>query len=174
MLRAARKKLPPSAYLASVAIFRETPAGKQFEPGPLDDAEKRLDAQVRLALQLSQGKPERAMKVLEEFLAGQNVPKADIAWCRRNLAMLYAVGGTQEDRKRAMELIKDVSDAGTSAEDLRSMANVLTTLARYLEGGDRIAVLIRAPAAIDEAYKVGKSPKDLFSLPVISLGGSSG
>jgi tetratricopeptide (TPR) repeat protein len=164
VLTAARAKLSISAYLSAAAVFRETPEGKNFDPGTLDNSEKRLYAQVRLALHLSQNKPEQATKVLEEFLAGKNLPQTDEAWGKRNLAMLYAVGGTPEDRKRAMELIKDVSDAGTTPEDLRSMASALATLASYLEGSDRIAVLTRAASALDGAYKAGKSPKDLFNL----------
>ena len=78
--------------------------------------------------------------------------------------MLHAVGGTPEDRKRAMELIANVEDAGTSAGELRSTASVLTTLARYLEGADRVAVLTRAAAALSTAYEKGKSPKDLYNL----------
>ncbi len=78
--------------------------------------------------------------------------------------MLYAVGGTPEDRQRAMELIKNVEDGGPSAEELRATASVLTTLARYLEGSDRVAILTRAAVALDAAYKKGKSPKDLFNL----------
>jgi tetratricopeptide (TPR) repeat protein len=78
--------------------------------------------------------------------------------------MLYAVGGTPADRKRAIELIKEVQDTGTSAEELRASASVLTTLGRYLEGSDRVDVLTRAAAALDAAYAAGKSPKDLYNL----------
>ena len=49
--------------------------------------------------------------MLEAYLAESDNQKVDAAWCRRNLAMLYAVGGTPTDRRRAMELIKDVRDA---------------------------------------------------------------
>ncbi|HEV3439058.1 MAG TPA: hypothetical protein VG122_16950, partial [Gemmata sp.] len=162
--RTARAKLPSSAYLAAAAVFRETPEGKDFDPEPRDASEKRMFAQVRLALHLSRGKSDEATKVLEEFLAAKNLPPADSAWGKRNLAMLYAVGGTPEDRKRAMELIQDTTDAGTTPDDLRAMASVLTTLARYLEGADRITILKRAAVALDAAYKAGKSPKDLFNL----------
>jgi tetratricopeptide (TPR) repeat protein len=160
----ARKKLTPAAYLAAAAVLCEMPAGKDFKPEPRDAAEERLYAQVCLALDLSRGKPEEATKVLEGFLEGKNRSETDVAWGKRNLAMLYAVGGTPQDRKRAMDLIKDVTDGGTSADDLRAMASVLTTLARYLEGADRITVLLRAAVALDAAYKIGKSNKDLFNL----------
>jgi tetratricopeptide (TPR) repeat protein len=164
-LNAARVKLTPQAYLAAVALFRETPAGKNFAPNLASPAEKRLYAQSRLAVKLSRNKPDEAMKALEEYLAEKELPKPDEAWARRNLAMLYAVGGTPEDRQKAMELLKDAAeDGGTSAEELRATASVLTTLARYLEGSDRVAVLTRAAVSLDAAYKKGKSPKDLFNL----------
>ena len=163
-LNAARGKIPPAAYTAAAAVLRATPQGKNFEPAFANPVEKRLFVQGCLAVDLSRGKPEEAAKVLEKYLAEGDLPRANSAWCRRNLAMLYAVGGTPEDRKRAMEFIKEVNDAGTSAEDLRATASVLTTLGRYLEGADRIAILTRAAEALDQAYKVGKSPKDLFNL----------
>jgi tetratricopeptide (TPR) repeat protein len=163
-LNGARGKLLPQAYFAAVAVLQETKQGTGFKPELTGPSDKRLLAQSRLALQLSLGKPEEAAKVLEKYLAEKDVPKSDAAWCRRNLAMLYAVGGTPEDRARAMKLIKEVNEAGTSADELRATASVLTTLARYLEGADRIAILTRAAEALDQAYKSGKSPKDLFNL----------
>lgn len=164
VMRTARPKLSLASYLSAVAVFQQTPEGKDYEPEPLNKSEQRLFAQVRLALHLSRGKQEQAAKILEEYLEGTNLAAVDMAWAKRNLAMLYAVGGTPQDRKRAMDLIKDVTDAGTSADDLRSMASVLTTLARYLEGADRITVLTRAASALEAAYQTGKSPKDLFNL----------
>ena len=163
-LSSARARLTPAAYLAAVSLLLETPVGKSFRPELTSLVEKRLFAQSRLAVKLSVGKPDEATTILEEYLAEKDLPKPDVAWCRRNLAMLYAVGGTAGDRQRAMELIKNVEDGGTSAEELRATASVLTTLARYLEGTDRIGVLTRAAVALDAAYKKGKSPKDLFNL----------
>jgi len=78
--------------------------------------------------------------------------------------MLYAVGGTPADRQRAMELLQDVKDMGSTAEELRATASVLTTLSRYLEGKDRAAVLGRATAALVRAHEASKSPKDLYNL----------
>ena len=106
----------------------------------------------------------RATAVLEGFLAEKDVREADAAWAKRNLAMLYAVGGTPADRQRATELLRDVTDIGTTAEELRATASVLTTLSRYLEGKDRADVLGRAVAALVKAYEVSKSPKDLYNL----------
>ena len=163
-LNAGRAKLSPAAYLAAASILQESPAAKEFSPILGSTAEKRLFTQAQLAVKLSCGKPEEATRILEKYLAEEDLPKADIAWCRRNLAMLYAVGGTPEDRQRAMDLIGKVEDGGTSTEELRATASVLTTLARYLEGHDRVMVLTRAAEALDTAFKQGKSPKDLFNL----------
>jgi tetratricopeptide (TPR) repeat protein len=163
-LNDAKGRLAPAAYVAAAAVLIETRAGANFEPRLENAPEKRLFAQARLALHLSRGMPQDAAKALEKYLIDQDLSKADSAWCRRNLAMLYAVGGTPADRQRAMELIKDVADASSSAEELRATASVLTTLARYLEGADRVAVLTRAALALDSAYKAGKSSKDLYNL----------
>jgi tetratricopeptide (TPR) repeat protein len=164
-LKAARGKLPPAPYLAAVAVFLETPGAGGFEPELSSPTERRLFAQARLAVKLSRGEPDEATQVLEEYLAGKDLSPTDLAWGRRNLGMLYAVGGSPEDRRRAMQLIKDAAvDGGSTVEELRATAGVLTTLARYLEGADRIAVLTRAAVALDTAHKQGKSPKDLFNL----------
>ena len=63
-----------------------------------------------------------------------------------------------------MELLQDVKDMGSTAEELRATASVLTTLSRYLEGKDRAAVLGRATAALVRAHEASKSPKDLYNL----------
>jgi tetratricopeptide (TPR) repeat protein len=78
--------------------------------------------------------------------------------------MLYAVGGTPADRQKAMDLLRDVTDVGTTAEELRATASVLTTLSRYLEAKDRAEVLGRAVAALTAAHQKSDSPKDLFNL----------
>ena len=132
-LNAARDKIAPAAFVAAAAILRETPSGKDFQPRLRSAVEKRLFVQAQLALALSRGKPDEAARALESYLADHELSKADAAWCRRNLAMLYAVGGTTADRKRAMELVKEVTETGASAEELRATASVLTTLGAYLE-----------------------------------------
>jgi tetratricopeptide (TPR) repeat protein len=164
-LRMARNTLSPAAYFAAVAIFVESPAGKSFEPELSTPAERRLFTQARLAVQLSRGNSATAATVLKDYLATNDLPPADAAWARRNLAMLYAVGGTPEDRQQAMRLVQETASLPTdSADDLRATASVLMTLAKYLEGADRIAVLTRAAQALDAAHQRTKSPQDLFHL----------
>ncbi len=163
-LNAARDKVPPAAFFAAAAVLAETPAGKEFSPEVANATDRRLFTQSQLAVKLSRNKPAEAAKILEAFLAEKDLPKQDAAWCRRNLAMLYAVGGTPEDRKRAMDLFNAVGDGGISPEELRATASVLTTLSRYLEGTDRIAVLTRAATALAAAYKASNSREDLYNL----------
>jgi tetratricopeptide (TPR) repeat protein len=163
-LNGARGKVSPAAFWGATAVLLETPAGKDFAPRLADHAEKRTFAQARLGVKLSRNKTDEATKFLEEYLAEKELPKPDAAWCRRNLAMLYAVGGTPDDRKRAMELITSVDDASTSPDELRATASVLTTLSRYLEGADRVTILTRAALALSTAYEKGKSPQDLYNL----------
>ncbi len=51
----------------------------------------------RLAMQLSRNDRTQATKVLEQY-ASKDVSATDAAWTKRNLAMLYAVGGAPDDR----------------------------------------------------------------------------
>lgn len=163
-LTAAREKLLPPVYFGLAAAVLETPAGKDWSPTLADPAEKRAFAQARLAVKLSQSARKDAMQVLEKYLAEPELPKADAGWAKRNLAMILAIGGTAEDRTRAMKFLKEANDDGASVEDLRATASVLTNLARYLEGEDRKAVLARSAAALDAVYKSSQSPRDLFNL----------
>lgn len=163
-LNAAKARLPVPAYLAAAAVLRETSAGRDFAPVLTTPAEVRGFAQARLAVKLSRHQPAEAIRELEGFLALKDLPPADAAWAKRNLALLYAVGGTPEDRKRATDLLAGLTDDGATPEEQRATAGVLTTLARYLEGADRVAVLTRAAAALDRAYRASGSPKDLFTL----------
>lgn len=174
-ITAARARLTPSAFFALAAAVQETPGGKDWSPEAKDAAEKRAFAQAKLAVKLSRSDPPAATKVLEAFLAEKEVREADAAWAKRNLAMLYAVGGTAADRQRAMDLLRDVTDAGSTAEELRATASVLTTLSRYLEAKDRAEVLTRATAALTKAHAESKSPKDLYNLSQLhKVAGKSG
>ncbi|MCE9563001.1 MAG: tetratricopeptide repeat protein [Planctomycetes bacterium] len=163
-LNVARGKIAPAAFLAAAIVLMQTPEGKDFKPKLESAVERRLFTQARLSLTLSLDKPADATKVLEDFLTAKDLSKADLAWGQRNLAMIYAVGGTPENRQKAMELIKSVEDFGTSPDELRATASVLTTLSRYVEGGDRVLVLTRAAVALNDVYKATNSPKDLFTL----------
>jgi tetratricopeptide (TPR) repeat protein len=163
-LNAARGKVTQVAYLSAAAVLAETPRGKDYLPELDTPKDRRVFAQALLALQLSTNNSDRGMKVLEEYLTLKDLPKQDIAWGQRNLAMLYAVGGTPESRAKAMNLLRTVEDFGNSADELRSTASVLTTLSRYLEGADRTLVLSRAAKTLASAYEKGNSPKDLYTL----------
>jgi tetratricopeptide (TPR) repeat protein len=163
-IAAARARLTPPAFFALAAAVQETPGGKDWSPELRDPAQKRAFAQARLAVKLSRSEPATATKVLEAFLAEKDIHDADAAWAKRNLAMLYAVGGTPSDRQQAIELLHDMKDMGTTAEELRATASVLTTLSRYLEGKDRADVLGRAVVALVAAHKASESPKDLYNL----------
>ncbi|MBA4187446.1 MAG: hypothetical protein C0467_05445 [Planctomycetaceae bacterium] len=163
-LNAARGKISPAAFLSAVVVLMQTPEGKDFKPELGSAAERRMFAQAMLSLSLSTNQPGVATKVLEDYLAVKDLPKSDIAWGQRNLAMIYAVGGTPENRQKAMDLVKSVDDFGKSPDELRATASVLTTLSRYLEGTDRVAVLTRAAVALNGVYKATSSPKDLYTL----------
>lgn len=165
VLAAAKPQLAPEAFAALVAVYADTAAGSTFVPGAATPSEKRLLAQARLSVKLSRSKSAEAAKVLDAFLAEKDTAPTDADWARRNLAMLFAVGGTPDDRVRAMALLRTVStDATTNPTDLRATIGVLLSLARYLEGPDRRAVLKKASDALEDIYKTSKAPGDLFAL----------
>ncbi len=165
ILAESRAKLPPKAYFALVAVYCDTAAGSTFAPETANLAEKRLLAQSRLAVKLSRAQSAEAGTILANFLAEKDLPTADADWARRNLAMIHAVNGTPDDRVKAMQLLKDVTSfANATPEELAATASVLTTLARYLEGPDRRAVLSKAISALDAAYKATNAPSYMFAM----------
>jgi tetratricopeptide (TPR) repeat protein len=165
VIRAAKAKLTPSAFADLVAVYADTAAGSTFVPEATTPAEKRALAQARLTVKLSRGLQQDAGKILEGYLAEKDTGPADADWGRRNLAMIYAVGGTPNDRSRAMALVNAVKAIDTATtEDLRATVNVLATLAQYLEGPDRRAVLAKAQAALERVCKTTNAPADLYAL----------
>jgi cellulose synthase operon protein C len=146
-------------------VYADSAAGSTFNPTATSPDEARALAEARLAVKLSRGKPTEAAKVLEGYLADATTKGASAEWARRNLAMLYAAGGTQTDRERAMELLKDAEvRPDAPIEDLRATAAVLATLARFLEGRDRRAVLSKAVSALEAVHKKTNAPADLFTV----------
>lgn len=162
-MAAGRGKLSPAAFAAAAAIIKERPAGESWLPPADTPADRRALVQARLAVKLSRADSAGATAVLERYL-GDAPPAVDAAWARRNLAMLLAVGGRPEDRAKAMTLIREAGANGSNPDELRATAGVLTTLARYLEGEDRRAVLAEAAAALDAVVKATKSRRDLYHL----------
>ncbi|MFO0802971.1 MAG: tetratricopeptide repeat protein [Gemmataceae bacterium] len=163
-MKAAKERLLPQVWFSLAAAFQETATGKNWKPVFTDAADKRAFAQARLAAKLSRSARGEAASVLDEFLAEKDLSAADAGWARRNLAMILAIGGTADDRTRAMSLLKQSEDDGATPDDLRATAGVLTNLAKYLDGEDRKAVLTRAAAALETVYAASQSPKDLFNL----------
>ncbi len=165
VLSAAKSKLTRSAHAELVAVYADTSAGSTFVPRAETPEEKRLLVQARISVKLSRAKQAEAGKVLEEFLAESDTAPADADWARRNLAMIYAAGGTLDDRTRAMGLLANVKINGAAkVSDLRATVSVLATLARYLEGPDRRKVLAQATEALEIVYKSSGAPTDLFAL----------
>ena len=164
VLKTCRGKLSTPLFFALAAAVLETPGARDWNLTVTDPAEQRLFAQARLAVKLSRSDHVGAANVLEEYVAVKDRAPHDADWAKRNLAMLYAVGGTPEDRKRAMQLIAEVAEVGATPDDLRATASALTTLSRYLDGEDRRGVLRRAISALAAAHKISNSPKDLYNL----------
>jgi tetratricopeptide (TPR) repeat protein len=165
VLAAAKPKLRPEAHAALVAVYADTAAGSTFVPEAATPAEKRLLAQARLSVKLSRAQTADAGQLLNAFLADKDTQPADADWARRNMAMLYAVGGAPEDRVRAMQLLKSITtDTTATPTELRSTVGVLLSLSRYLEGPDRRAVIGKAVVALEAVYKSSNAPGDLFAI----------
>jgi tetratricopeptide (TPR) repeat protein len=160
----ARAALPRPAFFSAAALVAEHPAGKGWTPAVTEPADRRAFAQARLAVKLSMADSAGAAAVLDQVLAEPGVTAADAGWARRNLAMLHALRGSADDRARAMDHLKAAGGPGSTPEELRATAGVLSTLARYLDGDDRRAVLKDAAAALTAAHAETKSPKDLYHL----------
>ena len=160
----ARAKLPPAAYFGLVAVAVEAKGLKGWSVKDAAPADRRALAQARLAVKLSMADAPGAMGVLQGLLDAADTSAADTGWARRNLAMLLALRGSPEDRAKAMEHLTAAGGPGTTADEQRATAGVLSTLARYLDGDDRKQVLADAAAALSAAYAADKSPKDLFHL----------
>ncbi|MBX9622321.1 MAG: tetratricopeptide repeat protein, partial [Gemmataceae bacterium] len=161
VMTAAKAKLSQAGYLAAAAVLVETPAGKAWSAEVVD---ARAFAQARLAAKLSKSDPVGARKVLEDLLTVKDLPEADAGWARRNQAMLLVLTGSPDDRTKAIGLLKAAGGSGATADEQRATAGVLTTLARFLEGDDRRAVLADAAAALAAAQTASQSPRDLYHL----------
>lgn len=165
VLAAAKGKLRPEAHASLVAAYADTAAGSTFVPEATTPSEKRLLAQARLSVKLSRSQNIEAAKILDAFLADKDTQPSDADWARRNLAMLFAVNGTPDDRTKAMALLKTMGTDGTATPtELRTTVGVLLSLARYLEGADRRAVLGKAIVALKAVYQTSKAPGDLFAI----------
>jgi cellulose synthase operon protein C len=162
----AKLKLQPVLYFALVAAYAEqslptAPWTPSFE----NAADKRLYTQACLTLKLSRFMRAEAIALLEGYLKSDSITGQDTAWAKRNLAMLLAVRGNAEDRRKAMQMLTDPSETlGETADEKRSTAAVLTALARQMDGADRKAVLDRATAALQSLVTETRSPRDAYLL----------
>lgn len=165
VLQAARAKMPPAVFFAAAAAFGESKAApKDWAPAFEKPAERRLFAQARLAVKLSRYQRGESIALLDSFLDSKPEAKADQAWARRNLAMLLAVRGGADDRRKAMDLLMKDDDAGETADDKRSTAAVLTALSRHLDNPERKTVIDRSIKVLADLVNETRSPRDAFLL----------
>ena len=170
VLERAKSKVSSSQHIVLLASIAECPAvPKGWTPELTTDAEKRQFAQASLAVKLARYQREEAVALLEAFSADRTRPKGDLAWARRNLAMLYASQGNPLDRKRAKDLLaaKDNSP-GETPDEQRATAAVLAGLARQLESDDRKQVIARAIEILGGVAAVTKDRRDRFLLAQIN------
>ncbi len=131
MIREAEQKIEPSkAPLALAQCYEEirqtTQAERSFRDAlaaaPDEPATQRLVSDFFLRT----GKPQVAEETLLRLKANAAASIADIAWARRQLALLALVRGGLPNLDAARELVsQNLADAPTSASDLRARALVL-------------------------------------------------
>ena len=166
-MAAARKGLPPQWYLTTAAAFADSAAAPpNWSPDLSTAVEKRAFLQARLALKLSRYQRPEATALLGDYLKTPELPKADSAWAKRNLAMLLVIRGGKADRAEAMKLLDKADEsAGETADERRATAAVLAALSRYLDGDERQAVLVRTTRVLGELAKYpAEAPRDAFLL----------
>lgn len=166
VLERAKLKLPAPQYvvlLASIAESSVTP--KTWKPELKTEAEQRQFTQASLAVKLSRYQRRESIILLETYLGGPNRAKGDLAWARRNLAMLYVSQGNPLDRKRAKELLSSKDNSpGETTDEKRATAAVLAGLSRHLESDDRKQVIAQAIAILRGVVVETKDPRDQFLL----------
>ena len=167
VIATARAKLPsPQVYLMTAAVFADTAAAPGgWKPGLTTPAERKLFTQARLAVKLSCFHKDQAVALLDDFLADKGLPVADVAWAKRNLAMLLAARGTGPDRTRAKDLLTGAdANPGDTVDDRRATAAVLAGLSGQLEGEARDQVMAKAIEVLAGVVQESKNPRDKFLL----------
>ena len=97
----ARGRLSEPAFYGLAATFGETAHAKLWQPETATPAARRALVQARLAVKMSRSLPADAVGLLEAFLTEPGQPATDLAWAKRNLAMLLVLGGRgPADRQR--------------------------------------------------------------------------
>jgi cellulose synthase operon protein C len=166
VLERAKLKLPTLQYvvlLASIAESSATP--KTWKPELKTEADQRQFTQASLAVKLSRYQRRESITLLETYLEGTNRAKGDLAWARRNLAMLYVSQGNPLDRKRAKEFLSTKDNSpGETTDEKRATAAVLAGLSRHLEIDDRKQVIAQAIAILRGVVVETKDPRDQFLL----------
>ncbi len=119
--------------------------------------------QARLALDLSRNNRDSAVHLLDDALKSPNMRPEDAVWVKRTLGMLLADRGTPDERKRAYDLLVITPEsAEVTPDEKRTTASVLASLARFLDGSERIAALRKSAALLAEVTTVNASPRDKY------------
>lgn len=114
--------------------------------------EPRMFAQARLHAYALRGQFDKATDVLSKLRDDPKARPEDVAWARRNLAMLAALNGTPDERRKAVQTLRELlGDTSGGMDELRARVTSLTVAARHLHGAERKETLRQA---IDAMKKV--------------------
>jgi tetratricopeptide (TPR) repeat protein len=131
----ARRQLPADSAAATLAVCQEitrqfdesaSEYAKAFQARPSDP--QLLRGYARLLLSL--GKTRQAMDLFQRVIDNSTgLTREDVAWARRNLAIVSTVEGKPEQFRRSLELLKqNASEFGESIEDLRAKVVLLANM----------------------------------------------
>ncbi|MCE9531598.1 MAG: hypothetical protein K8T89_10820, partial [Planctomycetes bacterium] len=94
--------------------------------------DRRFYAQARLTAFAIRGKVTEAEEVLNGLIADEKARPEDVAWSKRNLALISITRGKADDRQKAVAVIKNAIDETGTLDDLRARAQSLLIAARHL------------------------------------------
>ncbi|VTR98134.1 tetratricopeptide repeat protein [Tuwongella immobilis] len=130
--------------------------GKNWQPTFSNPEERRSMAQALLTYYLTQSQRKEAMALLAGMVDAKDVRPQDRTWASRNLALLQAVDGSSDDRRKALAMMQKQTETGTiTLEDQRSQVAILALASRHLDNADRKLVL---QDAISMLEKIADNP----------------
>ncbi|HEY2786894.1 MAG TPA: hypothetical protein VGJ05_18175 [Fimbriiglobus sp.] len=159
-----KEKLTGNAYWAYLAAVRAKPANGSLPIGLNENPADFFSlTRATLALDLSRHDRNAAVRTLDAALKSPTLRPEDVVWMKRSLGMVLADRGTPIERKRAYEiLVTDPSTAGSTPDEKRTTAAVLASLARFLDGPERVAVLNKSASLLADVVAANASPRDKF------------
>lgn len=159
LMAEAKAAIPMAAYqvlCAQTAVLVGEMGKGTWRPKFASPDDRREYAQAALRVLLGRDRHQEALAILEQIANEPNGRPEDVAWAKRNLALLKAVHGTPEERQEAVRYLQESRGTATGPEDHRAQAAILAVAYRHADGEQRAEVL---RAAIDAMKVVVETPE---------------